>query len=996
MRHIILLLAALLPAWALAQRLEIRVLSQNDGTPVSGKTVFLTQISQNLARTAVTGDDGVAAFGQLAYDTPYLVYTEDDEVYQFGSLSGIRIRRDGRSRFDLLLRRQEERALGEILIYSAPMARINTENATVSGQIRKAELQAMPIEGRDITRSLFRLPNVTVAVLGYAEGPNISINGLNGIFTNYLVDGMDNNERFLGNMKLNTPVGFVENVTVLTNNYSAEWGNTSNGIVNVLTRSGTNQVSGEVFYLTRPGSVIDAPSSFATLDLSGNPVKDGFMRHQTGFSVGGPIRKDKTFFYVNAEQTFDQKDNLLNSPLLGVNETVRGFNRFTYLSGKLDHYWSRKWHTSLRGQLGRMYIDRQGGGLEGGTLFPSAASAQKNETHLIALRNEFRLSSRFSGELNYQHNFFRWNYREPINAGTPSVTVQAPTGAVIATVGQSGAIFDDFEYTHQVQAKGFYQLGTHRFKGGFEFITSDFSLLGGGNPFGTYTIRLTEAQLDSVRALNLGAALNVEHFPRNAEVRTYDVELRPSAFGARQNVTSAYLEDQWSLSPRLSLNLGIRWDYDNLSRGGGTRGDFNNLAPRTSFNFKLSERTVIRGGYGIAYDKIKYSVYSDNLQFSSSSADFKAQLAELQRLGLLDPEADLERITFEGNLRATAPNVSYLNGPTPAELQERRDQVFSTNLRIMNPNGFQNPYSHQFAVGFQTKPAEDRIFIFDAVHTRTNNLFLIRNLNAPSPYPFTSTDPKQVTVRTRAQADATRPVPIFSDARGFYSVVGGDTLRGGSRNVFVTETDGIARYTALNFMFQKEMGEQPIGYRLLYTLSWTKSNTSSINTRAQDSNDYEAEYAWDENDRRHVMSGVILYQPFSGLTLAPTFLIQSGQPVTRVADATVFGTTDLNGDGESFGLPADRWPGEPKNSDRLPWATTFDVSAKYQLALAGSLRLELSADVFNVFNAQNWSGYNTTRSVSNQAQIGPKSSNTYRLYSASPPRQFQFGARFVF
>ncbi|MFX9150291.1 hypothetical protein ABTN49_19900, partial [Acinetobacter baumannii] len=76
------------------------------------------------------------------------------------------------------------------------------------------------IEGRDITKSFIRLPNITSATLGYNEAPQITINGGNPIYTNYLIDGMDNNERFLGNVKFNTPFGFTENVNILTNNYS--------------------------------------------------------------------------------------------------------------------------------------------------------------------------------------------------------------------------------------------------------------------------------------------------------------------------------------------------------------------------------------------------------------------------------------------------------------------------------------------------------------------------------------------------------------------------------------------------------------------------------------------------------------------------------------------------------------------------------------------------------------------------------------------------------
>jgi hypothetical protein len=198
-------------------------------------------------------------------------------------------------------------------------------------------------------------------------------------------------------------------------------------------------------------------------------------------------------------------------------------------------------------------------------------------------------------------------------------------------------------------------------------------------------------------------------------------------------------------------------------------------------------------------------------------------------------------------------------------------------------------------------------------------------------------------------------------------------------------------------MLQKELNDGKLGFRLLYTLSWTKSNTSSINTRAQDNNDFEAEFTWDENDRRHVLSAVTIYQPIKGLTISPTALIQSGQPVTRVADATIFGTGDLNGDGESFGLPADRWPGAEENGDRLPWATTFDISIKYLWSFGKpNTGIEFSADVFNVFNAQNWSGFNTTRGTSNQAQVGPPDSYNYQLFNASPPRQFQFGARYIF
>ncbi len=751
---------AFLPFLAQAQTLTVNVISLTQSTPIDSMEVFL--IGPKDVVSDFTDQKGVVVFQNLDASAKYRVFIEDNNKYQYTASPELSV--DGGKKYLMQVPDRMSASLGEVLISSSPMAKMNRQDATVSGQLKKEEFMKMPIEGRDVTRGLYRLPNVTQAVLGYAEGPNISINGLNGIFTNYLVDGMDNNERFLGNMKINSPVGFVENVTVLTNNYSAEWGNSSNGIVNVLSRSGTNEVTGEVFYLTRPGSVSDSPSDFATRDLSGNEVKDGFQRHQFGFSVGAPIKKNKTFLYINAEQTIDIKDNLLNSPELGVNETVRGNNYFTYVNGKVDHVWSKQWRSSLRGQVGRIYIDRQGGGLEGGVNFPSAASAQDNDTYLIALKNTGVINSRLSTEVNYLHSYFRWNYRQPVNPENPSVTLRDPMQRTIAVIGQAGSIFDDKEYTHQFQNKWFYDAGNHYIKAGVEFITSDFNLTGGGNPNGSYIVDLNDDQLAEIRNSGVGANLNVNDVPADASVFLYNVELRPTALGARQNVTSAYVEDRWTITNRLTANIGLRWDYDNLSKSGGTQGDWDNIAPRFSMNFQLTENSVIRGGYGIFYDKIKYSVYSDAIQFSNNSSDFKAQLAELQRLGMLDADADLNRITFEGNLQATAPDVDYLQGPTADDLSDEREAIFRNNTRILNPNGWDNPFSHQFSLGYQYKPNNETLFKFDAVHTRTENLYVIRNLNVASPYILSAEDAQfEEIARDPELADATRARCLCSE-----------------------------------------------------------------------------------------------------------------------------------------------------------------------------------------------------------------------------------------
>lgn len=131
------------------------------------------------------------------------------------------------------------------------------------------------------------------------------------------------------------------------------------------------------------------------------------------------------------------------------------------------------------------------------------------------------------------------------------------------------------------------------------------------------------------------------------------------------------------------------------------------------------------------------------------------------------------------------------------------------------------------------------------------------------------------------------------------------------------------------------------------------------------------------------------------MTLAGLF--QSGQPVNLVPDARIFGTQDLNGDGASFGENfvgnSDRYPGVRRNSSRLPWSATVDLGLRYALpVLCG--RIEASADVFNIFNTNNESGFANAATTSNQVQFGGGTPFTQR--NAAPPRQFQFGLAYKF
>ncbi len=994
MRSILLSLCLLLSGLLFGQQdITVELFDYQNNSPAAGISVTLNNASQGITRTQVSDAQGRSVFRAVPALGGYEVSTPETDAFLEGLETSIDLRSNQSKTIQLVLLARREVNLEEVAVVGRAGSRLNRQDAEVSFELSQTEIQALPVEGRDITQTLYRLPNVSRATGFFPEAPNVAINGANSLFTSYMIDGMDNNERFLGGQKFAIPSGFARNVTVLTNNYSAEYGLTNNGVINVTTRSGGNTTTGEAFVQYRPSSGDLGADDYTLRDLSGNPVRDNFQRIQGGVAIGGAIKKDKTFYYLDFEHTTDLKDNALNSPALNVAETVPGRNLFTYLSGKIDHNWSSKWRSSLRTNVGIVGIERQGGGLEGGLTFPTAGNIQDRNSLLIANQNTYT-SNRFSSQTNVQYARFRWNYAQATDNDNPLVNVQGPDGQTIAVLGHPGYVFDQTENTIQLQQKLSFYLGEHTLKAGANLISADHQLAGGGVPNGAYTVKLTAAQLSAINELGRGSALTANDIPADVEVISYNIELRPATFGKRQSIYSLYFEDQFAATDKLNLTLGLRYDYDNLSKGGSDQGDFNNIAPRFNFNYALGRKAVVRGGYGIFYDKVLYAVYSDALQQNTTDAGYRAQLQELVRQGILPADTDLDAITFDGNLGASAANVRYLQGPTAASLQGQRAGVFSGERRILNPNGYANPYTHQFALGYQYQLDERTLFYVDLVHNRSENLYRLRNLNSAVAYPVT--DPNNVVVRTPAEADLTRPIPIINGQ----GRIGGVLVDGVARNVTVTEAGGKSRYLAASFVLSRERGDTPFGWRVNYTLGRLENDTEDINFRAADANNFAAEYGPSINDRRHIINAIGTYTAPFGLDVTLASLLQSGQPINRIPDARLYGTADLNGDGGSFGDAyvgnSDRFPGVGRNADRLPWAYNFDLALRYKIKVGGAENgLQLRADVFNLLDRRNLSGYSNNATQSNQIQLGNIGDPIVQR-NADAPRQFQVGLSYLF
>lgn len=982
--------------------LQIALVDGQTGAPAAGVDVSVDNPDIGFSRTLRSDDRGLVRLEGMTTAGRYRVRAAGAPADE-----GVEVALRANFTSSVTLRLPAGGGTGSAIVVTGNRAvtGINAVNAEVSASLERSELVALPIEGRDVLGALVRLPNVVPSTGFFAESPAISINGANGLDANYLLDGMDNNENFLGGIKFPVPLGFTRNVTVLANSYSVAYGRTANGVVNYTSPSGTNDYHGEIYALVRPGRPFDASSPYPRRDLSGNAVGESFERYQAGGSIGGPIARDRTFFYANFEYTRDRNVQVVDAPALGTVANVTGRNEAYLGSLRIDHRLTEDWTLGLRANVGRVTIDRPGGSLGGGNVtFPSAGSDQQRLSTLVAASASYA-GQDWSYDGAVQFSRFRWDYARPKGAAGPQVAIRDPSGLTVGVVGHPGYVFNDLEETWQTTHRLQRKLGAHKLTLGADLIRSDFALLGGGNPDGNYTVDLTDAQLAVLAGSGKGLSLGAQDvLALDPAVANYAVELRPRAFGTGQTQLAFYVEDEWQIGPRLTATLGLRWDYDSLTGKGGKGADLDNFAPRFALNYRPDVRSTLRFGAGIFTGKLAYSVISDSLQRNTTSPGFLAQLGALQGKGIIPAGTDLDKVTFDGNLAVTTPCASASDCPSPQQVQALRDSATLGEARILNPEGYKSPWSLQLSAGYQVQASDTLTLSADVIYSRSHNLVRLRDLNAPVPFTpnlaaltdatiaLLKAQPDNASrlalaqslglVRSQAYADATRPVALVA---------------GGARQITVSETRGEAEYRALILQANKARGDDFYAFRVSYTLSKLTNDTDDINFRAANSNDYSTEWGSSANDRRHVISAVGYLYPLDGLSFSIAGLFQSGQPVNLVPDARIFGTQDLNGDGASFGENyvgnSDRYPGAKRNSARLPWSATIDLGLRYAIP-AFDGRIELSADVFNLFNANNRSGFANAATTSNQVQFGGGAPFVQR--NAGPPRQFQFGLAWKF
>jgi hypothetical protein len=289
----------------------VGTITDSTGGVVPNATVTLTNTGTNVSQTAQTAGDGNYAFTLLQVGS-YVVKVQAGGFKTSNALP-IALSSGDRARVDIKLEVGEQTTTVEVRASSAPA--LQTDTSTI-GQITTSEsVENLPLNGRNLIQLVYTTPGVTSGSPGSIVQGNrpddrrlissFSVNGQTDTMNNNMIDGMDNNERIIGTIGVRPSIDAVQEVNVQTNKYDASVGRTGGGVVDVITKSGTNSYHGSAYEFFRNKDLNANPNWNFAQALSGVPSPPApnpqFQQNQYGGSVGGPIIKDKTFFYADYE-----------------------------------------------------------------------------------------------------------------------------------------------------------------------------------------------------------------------------------------------------------------------------------------------------------------------------------------------------------------------------------------------------------------------------------------------------------------------------------------------------------------------------------------------------------------------------------------------------------------------------------------------------------------------------------------------------------------------
>ncbi len=1030
--------------------------TDSQGAALAGAVVKVSSTTTGFSRTATTGDDGICRIVLL----PPGIYTVMAEASGFTAVTINNV--------EVIVGRTADvnitlgiSGVQETVTVTAGAVQVQTTRSEADAVLNQSAINDLPINGRRFQDFVTLTPTAQVD----PQRGQISLAGQRGINSNVNIDGVDYNQPFFGGIRggersnnaFTIPQESIKEFQVIAAGYSAEFGRSTGGIVNAVTKSGTNDFHGSAFYLLRPKDLARNTTWFDALELDLNrnffinPVGNTFRevtpaptQHQAGGSIGGPIKKDKLFFFASYEYQRFRNDREVFFPLLsGFTPTAATQEAFDFLGslqtgfvqtndahavlGRIDYEINSNNRFNVRYSYSRneaLNANATGNALEPTTISAlSNNGTEKDNTNTVV--GQFTTFFRTNMVNEFRGQYSREERPRLANEESPNVTTAVARYGTVNFLPTT-----QYDWRVQVADSVIWTRGPHTIKFGGEYNHVFIDQLFGFNQFGTFNIAGSNVTtiLDT---LGTGGA-TANRFDAPSNVASYLRQVGNLTASYSTNEIAFFGQDSWRVRPNLTFNFGLRWEGQYNPDPEATNDalvsllqDFtfptghefdptkipdstDQFAPRLGFAWDPfnDAKMVVRGFGGIYYARTPLLLLAGPfnnfrnppgdvsirlpIALSVSNSSFDSLYEQLRLVGI-----DLNTFGLGSLPVITAEQVQSIG----AELL-RRGLITSFNPLVngLNVTGieedYKNPKSYQFGFGVEREITRGLSLGADFSYVNTIHLQRNRELNLPAPV-IRDTDPARRPVFLIS--GRSRPLPQLA-------------------SVQIRESSARSLYRALTFSakFQRSWGQLNAFYTLSKSLSDDDNERDAGGVAYENGFDLRPEYGPSRLDARHqFVVNPIIYLPW-GFDIAGAVRARSGRPV----DAT-FGS-----DANSSQGGADRpflGPGVPftRNGFRNRPVYTFDLRAQKRFNLGETRRLTLSMELFNFFNLDNieLNGTAVTNFCASTSDLScgflaPSNPNFLSLIDRSPtstrfgslllgnnpgaPFQMQVGARFNF
>jgi hypothetical protein len=1006
------------------------------GSVVANAAVQITNVATGTARSLVTDESG-------HWRDPVLLPGEYEirasaPGFQTTVRKGIQL--DVGQDVALDLRMEIGQSTQEIRV-EATASPINLTSGAVSGLVDQKQMRDLPLNGRSFQQLALLEPGVNAVNAGGNDPvggrtPKISINGMRPEQSSFLLDGTDINDVY--NKTPGSVAGVLLGVEavlefqVLTNSYSAEFGRSAGGVVNAVTRAGTNQLHGSAFEFLR-NSALDAKNFF---DPATQPIPP-FKRNQFGGVLGGPIHKDRTFFFASFESLIDRlgvtgvtsvpnanaRQGVLPTSTVKVNPAIQpfvntlfplpngrdlggGIGQYLFSlpqptneyfgQGRVDHRFSNR--NSL---FGRYTIDN--GDINRPPLIkvPVATTKERSRNQYVTLEDQHVFSPKLVNTLRAGFNRSDHESANQRTLNTPADLTWIP-GQPLGYLTIAGVATEDFgDYrlprfdrlnNWQTGDTVFVTRGAHGIKTGFDFQRIQFnqhttSQVGGLLTFTSLTNFLQGIPSQFDFALPGG--------------------VDPDR-GYRQSLAAFFAQDDIRVRANLMLNLGLRYEFATVpTEVNGKISNLRNVTdPALNVGGQWYRNPSLKNfapRIGIAWDP-----------FSNGRTSIRAGF------GLFDDEILPKYYFFSGSLNPPfTERASLVNPPFPNLLANFDPNHVNYQLQTTNYD-LQNPYGMQFNLGIQQSLHGDWVVGAAYAGSRGNHLLRIGDANLA---PFT----------------------VLNGIKVYHPELG--RMNPNFASITQRISDSQSFYNALQLSVQKRFS-YGLRAQISYTISRSIDDASGVNSQDfTDGTPYVMDFYDRKNDRglsafwaQQVFTGNWSYElPFArsmkgagalllkGWQLNSITTVQTGHPFEvrlgfnrsgnlntvnyamherpdlkpGYSNNPILGGPDRYWDINAFQLqPANQRGNLGRNTLIGPGLMEFDMSAAKSLALDETRHFEFRAEMFNLPNHPNFnapSGFTAFTGV-NAATGASTISPTWGVISTTvtTSRQIQFGLKFVF